>query len=354
MTTEAHRDAQPDAHPDAVAEVRTGHYVPVIDIAPFLAGDPQGKADVAAAMKDACENIGFLQIVGHGVDPELIDRVYRLSREFFDKPLADKTPVTAPSPDQVRGYSAVGAEGLSYSLDEVSAGDLKESFSIGPEADAGDPYFTAPEAGPHFAPNLWPEGEPEFRRAYEEYFDVMAKLSEDLMRIFAVALDLPEEFFTPKLDRHISMLRSLNYPDQPDAPQENQLRAGAHSDYGSLTILRQENAPGGLQVRDLQGVWRDIPAIEGALVVNIGDLMMQWTNDKWISTMHRVVNPPRDQANGSRRISLVFFHQPNYDALVETLESCIDPEHPSKYAPVTSGDHLYSKFVKQSTFGAGV
>ncbi len=343
-----------DGHAEAVAEVRSGHYVPIIDIAPFLAGDPQGKADVAAAMKDACENIGFLQIVGHGVDPKLIDRVYELSQAFFDRPLKEKVTVTAPSPDQVRGYSAVGAEGLSYSLDEVAPGDLKESFSIGPQAVGDDAYFTAPEAGPHFAPNLWPEGMDEFRQAYEEYFAVMATLSEDLMRIFAVALELDEEFFTPLLDRHISMFRTLNYPDQADEPAEGQLRAGAHSDYGSLTILRQDSAPGGLQVRDLTGQWRDIPATEGALVVNIGDLMMQWTNDRWTSTMHRVVNPPRDRASGSRRISLVFFHQPNYDALVECLDSCRDPQHPPKYEPVTSGDHLYSKFVKQSTFGAGV
>ena len=230
-------DTLANAHPDAVAEVPTGHYVPIIDIVPFLAGDPQGKADVAAAMRDACENIGFLQIIGHGVDPELIDRVYRLSREFFDRPLAEKTPVTAPSPDQVRGYSAVGAEGLSYSLDEVSAGDLKESFTIGPEGIPGDPYFTGPGAGPHFAPNLWPEGAEEFRQAYEEYFGVMAELSEDLMRIFAVALDLDEEFFTPTLDRHISMFRTLNYPDQPDAP------AGKPAAGRSALRLRQPDDP---------------------------------------------------------------------------------------------------------------
>ena len=341
-------------HAEAVADTPTGHYVPIIDIGQFLEGSPQGKADVAAAMRHACENIGFLQIVGHGIDPELIARTYSLSKEFFDRPLGEKLAVTAPSPDQVRGYSAVGAEGLSYSLDEVTPGDLKESFSIGPVEVSDDPYFTSAQAGPHFAPNLWPPGSQEFRTVYTAYFEAMAKLSADLMRIFAVALELPEDFFAPKLDRHISMFRTLNYPDQPDEPQPGQLRAGAHSDYGSLTILRQDSAPGGLQVRDRMGQWKDIPATEGALVVNIGDLMMQWTNDRWISTMHRVVNPPRTHAKGSRRISLVFFHQPNYDALVECLDSCADPSNPPKYAPVTSGDHLYSKFVKQTTFGAGV
>jgi isopenicillin N synthase-like dioxygenase len=339
---------------DTAAAASTGRYVPIIDIGPFLVGDAQGRADVAAAMRDACENIGFLQIVGHGVAPDLLERCYSLSKDFFDLPLQEKLKVKQPSPDQVRGYSAVGAEGLSFSLDEVSPGDLKESYSIGPAAVPDDPYYMAAAAGPHFAPNVWPGAPTELRATYEQYFEVMAKLSADLMRIFAVALDLPENFFSDKIDQHISMFRTLSYPDQPEEPKAGQLRAGAHSDYGSLTILRQDNAPGGLQVRDRSGSWQDIPPTEGALVVNIGDLMQQWTNDKWLSTMHRVVNPPRTAAKGSRRVSLVFFHQPNYDALVECLDSCQDAEHPAKYEPVTSGDHLYSKFVKQSTFGAGV
>jgi len=339
---------------DTAAAASTGRYVPIIDIGPFLLGDAQGRADVAAAMRAACENIGFLQIVGHGVAPELVERCYSLSKDFFDLPLHEKLKVKQPSPDQVRGYSAVGAEGLSFSLDEVSPGDLKESYSIGPAAVPDDPYYMSAAAGPHFAPNVWPEAPAELRATYEQYFEVMAKLSADLMRIFAVALDLPEDFFSGKIDKHISMFRTLSYPDQPEEPKAGQLRAGAHSDYGSLTILRQDNAPGGLQVRDRSGSWQDIPPTDGALVVNIGDLMQQWTNDKWLSTMHRVVNPPRTAAKGSRRVSLVFFHQPNYDALVECLDSCQDAEHPAKYEPVTSGDHLYSKFVKQSTFGAGV
>src|SRR5208337_5055335 len=120
----------------------------------------------------------------------------------------------------------------------------------------------------------------------------------------------------------ISMLRALNYPNQELPPEAGQMRAGAHSDYGSLTIVRQEEAPGGLEVLNEDGEWVGVEAVPGALVVNIGDLMMQWTNDLWKSTMHRVVNPPRDKALGSRRISLVFFHQPNYDAMVSCLASC--------------------------------
>jgi len=182
----------------------------------------------------------------------------------------------------------------------------------------------------------------------------MSEVARQLMRIFAVGLGLDVDYFEDKIDRHISMFRVLNYPDQPDEPLEGQLRAGAHSDYGSLTIVRQEQRPGGLQVMTKRNGWMDIPAIPGALVVNIGDLMAEWTNDRWVSTLHRVVNPPRDQAKDSRRISLVFFHQPNYDALIECLPTCRSEGEEAHHAPITSGQHLYSKFVKQTTFGEGV
>jgi isopenicillin N synthase-like dioxygenase len=249
----------------------------------------------------------------------------------------------------------VGGEGLSYSLDEPTPPDLKESLSIGPiDVDRDDPYFTGPAAGPHFAPNVWPANPPELRPVWTAYFDAMQHLAADLMRMFALALDLPENYFDDKIDRHISMFRVLQYPSQTTMPEPGQMRAGAHSDYGSLTILRQENRPGGLQVRNKAGEWIDVAAVPGTFVVNIGDLMMQWTNDLWSSTMHRVINPPRELAYDSARISLVFFHQPNYDAMVSCLPSCASPDNPPKYAPVSSGDHLLSKFVKQTTLGEGV
>jgi isopenicillin N synthase-like dioxygenase len=254
----------------------------------------------------------------------------------------------------VRGYSQIGGEGLSYSLDNPAPPDLKESLTIGPIDVPNDPYFQGAEAGPHFAPNLWPTKPPELKQIWIDYFHAMEVLSAKLMRIFALSLELPEHFFDDKIDKHISMFRVLSYPDQPEEPLPGQLRAGAHSDYGSLTIVRQDDAPGGLQVNNVDGEWVDIKPIPGAFVVNLGDLMMQWTNDLWRSTMHRVVNPPRDRTLGTRRISLVFFHQPNYDAMVSCLDSCHGPGNPVKYAPISSGDHLRSKFVKQTTLGVGV
>lgn len=325
-------------------------YVPIIDLAPYFSGSAEGKAEVAQKVNQACRDIGFLVITRHQIPDELIERVSTATREFFNLPLAEKRKVDRPSPEMVRGYSAVAEESLAYSLEEAAPGDLKESFSIGPTDVPQDEYFHGAAAGPHFAPNVWPPL-PGFREVYSEYFAAMSSLAQSLMRVFALALELPEHFFDDKIDRHISMFRSLNYPDIKGPVEDNQLRASAHTDYGSMTIVRPDSALGGLQVRNQDGEWVDVPYVEGGLVVNIGDLMMQWTNDRWVSTLHRVVNPPQAEPGDHRRQSLVFFHQPNYDAVIECLPSCLAPGEQPRYAPVSSGDHLLSKFVKQTTFG---
>lgn len=325
--------------------------VPIIDLAPYFEGSAAGKQAVAKAVDQACRDIGFLVITHHQVSDELVERVSRLSRAIFDLPLAEKRKADRPRPDQVRGYSAVAEESLSYSLEEAAPGDLKESFSIGPLDVPETAYYRGPEAGPHFAPNVWPAAIPGFRQAYAEYFAAMSDLARTLMRLFALGLDLPETYFDSRIDRHISMFRTLCYPHQKEAALPGQLRAGAHTDYGSLTIVRPDDAPGGLQVRNADGEWVDVPKVPGSFVVNIGDLMMQWTNDRWVSTLHRVVNPPADAGCDTRRQSLVFFHQPNYDTLIECLPGCATPGTPPRHAPITSGDHLRSKFVKQTTFG---
>jgi isopenicillin N synthase-like dioxygenase len=253
----------------------------------------------------------------------------------------------------VRGYSAVAEESLSYSLEESAPGDLKESFSIGPSDVPDEDYYHNAVAGPHFAPNVWPPESrlPGFQDAYRAYFAAMSELARSMMRIFALALELDEHFFDDRIDRHISMFRTLSYPDIKAEVEAGQMRASAHTDYGSMTIVRPDSALGGLQVRNQLGEWVDVPYVEDGFVVNIGDLMMLWTNDRWISTLHRVVNPPADSETDNRRQSLVFFHQPNYDALIQCLPGCLAPGDEPRHAPVTSGDHLLSKFVKQTTFG---
>jgi len=316
--------------------------VPVIDIAPFLRGAPADKARVAEQVGRACRDIGFLVIQGHGVDRGLSERMRAVSRAFFDLPLAQKARVARPAKDVARGYIALDEESLARSRDPGAYGsDLNESLMIGPVDRPPTAYADAPAAGRHFAPNLWPERPAQLRETWTAYYRTMGSLAATLMRIFALALALPEGFFDTKIDRHISRLRVRNYPAQRVAPAPGQIRAGAHSDYGSLTILATEDKPGGLQVCNAAGEWVDVPIVDDCLIVNIGDLLARWTNDTWVSTLHRVVNPPAGAGAESRRQSLVFFHNPNHDAVIESLV----PGAPAKYPRTTSGEHLRQLFT---------
>jgi isopenicillin N synthase-like dioxygenase len=323
--------------------------VPILDIAPYWGGTAARKREMAQQVDEACRDIGFLIIAGHGVSPDLIAAVDEVSREFFDLPLEEKMRVARPAPDVTRGYIPMEGESVARSRGEYAPGDLNESMMIGPVDSADTAYYHGPAAGKHFAPNLWPERPAALRTIYTTYYRVMADLARTLMRLFALALDQPETFFDDKIDKHISRLRVRNYPAPLEPPKPGQLRAGAHSDYGSLTILKTEDKPGGLQVYNKAGEWVDVPIVPGCFIVNLGDLMARWTNDAWVSTLHRVVNPPMAAANLSRRQSLVFFHNPNYDAVIACIPSCQSPTNPPKYPVTTSGEHLRSQFVRTQT-----
>jgi len=323
--------------------------VPIIDISSSVSGDAATRRALASEIDNACRDIGFFTIVRHGIAETLVERVKELSASFFALPAAEKALYKAtPGVKGIRGYRGVGDESLSYSLGRGSPPDYKETFRVG-RVDVPDDAYHRAHLDRYFAPNPWPQRPAGFRAAWEAYYRAMEELSARLMRLFALALDLPEWFFDDKIDRHISHLQANLYPDQDVPPQPDQLRAGAHSDYGSLTVLRQENKPGGLQVQTADGTWLDVETVPQSFVINIGDLMAYWTNDRWRSTLHRVVNPPREAFGSSARLSLVFFHQPNHDAQVECLRSCIDAGQPAKYAPTTSGAHLLSKINKSNT-----
>lgn len=326
--------------------------VPVIDVGPWFREGEAGKARVAGMVNQACEDIGFFVITGHGVEPTISDRVFDASRRFFDLPLGEKLIVKQWGDDIPRGFSPVAAEAVSYSRLKKTPGDLKESFSVGPLEVADDEYSRQPAARQLLAENRWPVNPPEFHPLFAEYYRTMERLGAAVMRIFAMALALPEPFFDRAIDRHTSVLRVINYPDQPEAPQEGQLRAGEHSDYGTFTILRHENQhrPGGLEVLNRAGNWIAVPAIPDSFIINIGDLMARWSNDRYVSTMHRVVNPPRDRALESRRMSLVYFHQANYDSIIECLPSCCGTGNPARYPAVAFHEYLRTKFLRQVTF----
>jgi isopenicillin N synthase-like dioxygenase len=323
--------------------------IPVIDLSGYATATPAGKRALARRIDEACRTVGFLTVAGHGVPEPLIERTARAARAFFDLPVDTKLRYRSPDPSIYRGYFALESNAVAYSLDATdSPPDLFERFSTGRVAlDRTDPYFSAtPTARKIFAENIWPAEIADFEPALTAYYQAMERLALSLMRLFALALGLDEHWFDTRIDKHMTSFVIQNYPDQARPPRPGQLRAGPHSDYGSLTILKTEDRPGGLEIRTADGSWRPVAAQPGCFVVNIGDLMAQWTNDRWVSTMHRVVNPPRDLAIGSRRQSLIFFHQPNYDAPVECLPSCL-AGGTAKYPPTTSGEHLIAKLTKQ-------
>jgi len=255
--------------------------------------------------------------------------------------MAQKMP-----PDRYRGYTPPGSETLALSLDEETPPDLKESYSCGPCGVGYDEYHFGAEGERFFALNVWPENPAGMQRLWESYYRELERLAADLMRIFAVALNLPERWFQDKIDKQIANFSVIHYPGQKDAPHAGQLRGGVHTDYGSLTIVQTDTDVGGLEVLRRDGGWAPVPWIDGTFAVNIGDLMAEWTNDIWVSTLHRVANPPRDKAHVSKT-SLLFFHQPNYDAVVECIPTCCSAERPARYERTTSGEHVTLKTKKQ-------
>jgi isopenicillin N synthase-like dioxygenase len=319
--------------------------MPGIDLHPFHAGGEEDKRRVARAVDEACREIGFLVVVGHGVPQGLLEGAHAASRKLFDLSVEAKLAYE-PAPGGFLGYRGVGSESLAYSLDQETPPDLKENFTIGRSDIGDDPYFTSPQGRMYFSSNPWPAEVPELHETWAPLYRAFDDLSTDLMRIFALALDLPIHFFDGVVDKSIGALRALNYPEQTVKPAPGQLRAGAHTDYGTLTLLSMEDAPGGLEVDRGGGVWEGIHVPRSSLVVNIGDLMARWTNDAWISTFHRVANPPPDATGSTRRQSIVFFHNPNYDAEIVPLPSCCGPDRPARYGRTTTGEHLYMKMSK--------
>jgi isopenicillin N synthase-like dioxygenase len=315
--------------------------VPLIDITPFREGGDAGKKAVARAVDRACRETGFFTIAGHGVPEELTARVRRLSADFFALPLDEKKR-SVPQTRAPRGYSPPGSRSLAYTREGVEAPpDLQESYAVGPLAPGAAPAgANAIVAGFH-APNIWPERPAGFAATMSAYYQAMSDTADTVMRIFAVALGIPEHFFAGKFDRHPSVLRLTYYPAQGDAPLPGQIRSGEHTDYGNLTILRGDDVPGGLQVKRRDGVWADVHPDPRAFICNIGDLMMRWANDAWVSTPHRVPNPPREFGHLDR-ISLVFFHMPNHDATIR----CVDGQGAAKYPPVQCADYFASKYLR--------
>lgn len=318
--------------------------MPIIDISALAGSDANARTAVAKQIGQACKDIGFFVVVNHNIPKEAIDTAWQETIKFFDCPLEDKKKLIPPDETKYPyGYSVLGGEHLSKGKEAESgkkagggAGDLKEMMQIGPKN---------PSSG--MPPRQLPAEPAGFSPAWEAYYEHCVDLANSLLRAFALALDLPENWFEPKTDKHISALRSNNYPDLNGMTvPEGAIRCSAHTDYGALTILKSGGP--GLQVsKDKENpVWHDVPFVEDGFVINLGDLMRRWTNDQWSSTLHRVVNPPADKAaEWGRRLSLAFFHNLNKDAMVEAIPSCVPKGVSPLYDPIVAGEFLMLKHL---------
>jgi isopenicillin N synthase-like dioxygenase len=308
----------------------TRSLIPIVDVAPLLAGNAQGERAVARQIGDACRGIGFFYITGRGVTPETLKAVFDNAAMFFRSPTPFKTRSAFVGAGGNRGYIKLGGE----ALDPNKPADVKEAFNIGLELAPDDPDLLARK--PFRALNLWPNV-PGFRATMLAYFTQMLELGRVLHRAFALDLGIDPSYFDDKFKKPMATLRLLHYPPIDKPLDEGQLGAGEHTDYGNVTLLATDSS-GGLMVRDRSGHWLDAPVIPGAYVCNIGDCLMRWTNDIYVSTPHKVVNPP-----GKDRYSIAFFLDPDPDAVVACLPTRADATRPAKYAPVSGADFLKSR-----------
>jgi len=313
--------------------------VPLVDLAAFESGTPATQQRIAQQVDDACQHTGFLAIINHGVHQDTITNMWQAVHDFFDLPTEVKQQSKVPYPGYPYGYMAHESETLAASRGDATPPDLKETFNGGPPHTPAN--ITDPDALAFFyAATPLPTQPHTFIPAWSNYYEAMQDLAARIMQLFAGALNLDHHFFDSYITSPISALRALNYPPQQHAPQPGQLRAGAHSDYGSLTILLPQHDSRGLEIQQPDGTWHEVLPVPDAFIINIGDLMARWTNDLWRSTMHRVVNPPESNDPQTRRQSIAYFHQPNWDAEI----NCLAADEVRKYESVLSGPYLMSKF----------
>lgn len=302
--------------------------LPLIDISGLRSHDPVDQHLVAEQLRQACEQRGFFYITGHGIDPALISSLFAASQRFFDLPMTEKLAVDKKLSRCNRGYEPLRAQ----TLESGAPPDLKESFYAGAEVAANDARVLAGRF--NTGPNQWPETLPDFRAVMQNYYQAAYGLGATIVRGLALSLGVPVSHFDGYLKEAAATLRLLHYPPQPANPEPGEKGCGEHTDFGGVTLLLQDEA-GGLQVWDKDlGSWIDAPPVPGAFVVNIGDLFARWTNDRYVSTLHRVIN-----VSGRERYSVPFFFTGNPLHKVECIPTCLDEGELPRYPAVTVEQH---------------
>jgi isopenicillin N synthase-like dioxygenase len=301
--------------------------LPIIDIS-GLRGDASDRQSVLAQLRKASLDTGFFYVVGHGVPATLIEQVFAAAKAFFDRPMDEKLRIKAADLKCLHGYEPLRAQ----TLEPGSPPDLKEGFLLGLDLPFAHPMVIQDPA--NYGPNQWPAGVPDFEPVMSAYFQEMLRVSQEVLRGLALTLDVPTDYFDEFCDTPVSTLRLLHYPTQPEKPLPGEKGCGAHTDWGAVTILLQDDA-GGLQVLSRDHGWVHATPVAGSFVVNLGDLMGRWTNNVYRSTMHRVIN-----TSGRARYSVPFFFDGRSDFRVACIPSCLADGDSPRFPTVTVQGHL--------------
>lgn len=314
----------------------SGDALPIVDVTDLCSPDIEKRKAVGAQLRAACEDKGFFYCAGHGIPQGLIDAVFEETKLFFDLPEETKLAYEKSKVSKAnRGYETLGGQ----VLEAGTPPDRKEGYYIGLELPETDPRVIAGRF--NRGPNVWPADLPGFEPTMAAYFEAMRRLSERLMRGIALSLDLSEDYFETFKKDPVATLRLLHYPPQRKDAEPNEKGAGAHTDWGALTLLLQDEV-GGLQVLDNKsGEWIHADPVPGTFVVNLGDALAHWTNDLYKSTLHRVVN-----ASGRERYSVPYFYEGDADYEVVCIPTCLKPGEEPKYAPITVEGHLMNMYRK--------
>ncbi|KEF54364.1 uncharacterized protein A1O9_09530 [Exophiala aquamarina CBS 119918] len=317
--------------------------IPVINLSGYLDGDLEAKKSCAEELRHAMEDVGFLQVVGHSVSADLQKRFIESIAAFFALPLAEKQKISGEYSPCNRGYERIGVERLEE-LEDNSQLEVKEGFTVRQETLPGR-FMTGP--------NQWPDASlpkmSNFRETYMEYYAAVHELSSSMFRLIALSLDLDEHYFDAFAadPDGIQLCRSHHYPPTPKGATDRGRGIGAHTDFGALTLLLQDDI-GGLEVlHKPTGTWHHVTPIEGAYVINIGDLMQRWTNDRYRSTMHRVMSPTSNKP----RYSVAFFNDGALDTVIEAIPTCVAPGESPKYGPLKVEDHLIRRYKQSYSMG---
>ncbi|WP_274475519.1 isopenicillin N synthase family dioxygenase [Mangrovimonas aestuarii] len=307
--------------------------IPSVNLNDFISDDPEKKQQFVNDIGKAYEEIGFVALKGHFLDDQLVKKLYGEIKNFFNLPLEVKQKYEIPGIGGQRGYVSFGKE----SAKGKKEGDLKEFWHFGQYVDDN------PKLDAKYPENVIVEELPEFNVVGKETYRMLEKTAKYVLRALALYLDLEETYFDEYIHNGNSILRPIHYPPITEEPKEA-VRAAAHGDINLITLLMGAQGKG-LQVQNHKGEWIDAIAQPDELMINVGDMLSRHTNNKLKSTIHRVVNPPRELW-GTSRYSIPFFMHPISDMKLDVLENCVDEDHPKLYDDITAGEFLYERLVE--------